>query len=123
MCFAYLTVSLLRILKGFDNSIFNIFIYYFMARQTSFAHQKDVLQSFLSLLTGFESDFRGLIQKFDGDVTSLYEDEGLMDEIYEDYKATYLNSLNSTLTDIQARIQEEDIPFVEKELDFISQRG
>jgi len=94
-----------------------------MARQTSFAHQKDVLQSFLSLLTGFESDFRGLIQKFDGDVTSLYEDEGLMDEIYEDYKATYLNSLNSTLTDIQARIQEEDIPFVEKELDFISQRG
>jgi len=94
-----------------------------MARQTSFAHQKSVLQNFLSLLVGFENDFKGLIQKFDDEVTSLYEDQGLMEEIYEDYKATYLNSLNTTLADIQARIQEEDIPFIEKELDFISQRG
>jgi len=94
-----------------------------MARQTSFAHQKNVLESFLSLLTGFESDFKSLIRKFDDEVTSLYEDQGLMDEIYEDYKATYLNSLDTTLIDIQTRLHEEDIPFIEKELDFISQRG
>jgi len=91
-----------------------------MARQTSFAHQKSVLEQFLSLLTGFENDFKLLIQKFDEDVTSLYEDQGLMEEIYEDYKATYLNSLNATLSDMQMRIQEEDIPFIEKEIDFIS---
>jgi len=111
-------------LRGFKISIFNNFILIFiMARQTSFAHQKSVLETFLSLLTGFENDFKSLIQKFDDEVTSLYEEQGLMDEIYEDYKATYLNSLNTTLSDIQARIQEEDIPFIEKELDFISQRG
>ena len=93
-----------------------------MAKQTSFAHQKYVLEQFLSLLTGFENDFKLLIQKFDENVTSLYEDEGLMEEIYEDYKATYLNSLNSTLLDMQTRIEEEDIPFIEKEIDFISSR-
>jgi hypothetical protein len=93
-----------------------------MERHTSFAHQKNVLENFLSLLTGFENDFRSLIQKFDDDVASLHEEQGLMDEIYEDYKATYLNSLNATLSDIQTRIQEEDIPFIEKEIDFISSR-
>ena len=110
-------------LKDSKKSLFNIFILYFMARQTSFAHQRSVLESFLSLLTGLESDFKSLIQRFDDEVTSLYEDQGLMEEIYEDYKATYLNSLNSTLSDIHTRIQEDDIPFIEKELDFISQRG
>jgi len=94
-----------------------------MAKQTSFAHQKSVLESFLSLLTGFENEFKMLIQKFDDEVTSLYEDQGLMEEIYEDYKSTYLNSLDTTLSDIQARLHEEDIPFIEKELDFLSQRG
>jgi len=91
-----------------------------MAKQTSFAHQKGVLTQFLSLLTGFEDNFKSLIQKFDEDVTSLYEEQGLMEEIYEDYKATYLTSLNNTLLDIQARIEEEDIPFIEKEIDFLS---
>jgi len=94
-----------------------------MARQTSFAHQKSVLESFLSVLNGFETDFKVLFQKFEDEVTSLYEDQGLMDEIYEDYKADYLNSLNLAISDLQTRIQEEDIPFIERELDFISQRG
>jgi hypothetical protein len=93
-----------------------------MAKQTSFAHQKSVLEQFLSVITGFENDFKSLIDKFDGEVTSLYEDQGLMEEIYDDYKATYLNSLNSTFADIQSRIHDEDIPFIEKEIDFISSR-
>ena len=93
-----------------------------MARQTSFAHQKVVLEQFLSLLTSFENDFKQLYQKFVEDVSSLYEEEGLMEEIFEDYKATYLNSLSSTFLDIQTRIQEEDIPFVEKEIDYLSSR-
>jgi len=93
-----------------------------MAKQTSFAHQKYVLERFLSLLTGFEDDFKSLIQSFDENVTSLYEDEGLMEEIYDDYKETYMSSLNSTLSDIQSRLHEEDIPFIEKEIDFIISR-
>ena len=93
-----------------------------MARQNSFAHQKYVLERFLSLLTGFEDDFKSFVQKFDEEVTSLYEDEGLMQEIYDDYKDNYLNSLNSTMSEIQARLHEEDIPFIQREIDFISSR-
>jgi len=74
------------------------------------------------MLTGFENDFKSLISKFDEDVTSLYEDQGLMEEIYDDYKATYMTSLNEALSDIQTRIHEEDIPFIEKEIDYISSR-
>jgi hypothetical protein len=93
-----------------------------MGKQTSFAHQRRVLEQFLSLLKTFESDFNLLIRKFDENITYLYENQGLMEEIYDEYKSTYLSSMNSTLLDIQTRIHEEDIPFVEKEIDFISSR-
>jgi len=91
-----------------------------MAKINSFAYQREVLEQFLALLTGFERDFKSLIGNFDQEVTSLYEEKGLMEEIYDDYKATYLTSLNATLADIQTRIHEEDIPFIEKEIDFMS---
>ncbi|GHT14627.1 hypothetical protein FACS189426_21220 [Bacteroidia bacterium] len=93
-----------------------------MAKQTSFAHQKAVLEQFLSLLSGFENEFRGLIDRYEQGILSLYEDQGLMEEIYEDYKNTYQDSLTSLIGDLLTRIQEEDIPFVEKEIDFISSR-
>jgi hypothetical protein len=116
-----MALPLLLFLRTIQEPIFNNFIVYiFMAKQTSFAHQRDVLEQFLSLLTGFENEFKSLIENFDGRITSLYEDQGLMEEIYEDYQATYLNSLNATLADIKTRIHEEDIPFIEKEIDFIS---
>jgi hypothetical protein len=93
-----------------------------MAKQTSFAHQKNVLEQFSSLLSGFENEFRGLIDRYEQGILSLYEDQGLMEEIYEDYKNTYQYSLKSSLVELLTRIQEEDIPFVEKEIDFISSR-
>ena len=93
-----------------------------MTKQTSFAHQRRVLEQFLSLLKEFENDFNLLIQKFNENVAYLHQNQGLMDEIFEDYNITYLNSLNSTLLEVQTRIQEEDIPFIEREIDFISSR-
>jgi len=90
-----------------------------MAKQTSFAHQKKVLGQFASVLSEFESEFKGLVRRYEQDIVSLYENEGLMEEIYEDYSNTYLNPLKSSLSELLARIQEEDIPYIEKELDFI----
>jgi hypothetical protein len=91
-----------------------------MAKQTSFAHQKEVLKQFTSVLSEFENEFKGLIYKYEQNIVSLYENEGLMEEIYEDYSSAYLAPLKSSLSDLLARIQEEDIPYIEKELDFIS---
>jgi hypothetical protein len=93
-----------------------------MAKQTSFAHQKAVLEQFSSLLAGFEGEFEGLVQKYEQSVKSLYEDHGLMEEIYEDYKNLYLDPKKAALSSLLSHIQEEDIPFIEKELDFISSR-
>jgi hypothetical protein len=93
-----------------------------MARQTSFAYQKHVLEQFSSLLSSFDNEFRELIRKYEQSVTSLYEEQGLMEEIYEDYQNTYLQSLKTSLLDLLSRIQEEDIPYIEKEIDFLSSR-
>jgi hypothetical protein len=93
-----------------------------MAKQTSFSHQRQVLEQFSLLLSSFEKEFKGLVEKYEQDIVALYEEQGLMEEIYEDYKGTYLDSLKSSLDELLSRIQEEDIPFVEKEIDFISSR-
>jgi uncharacterized membrane-anchored protein YhcB (DUF1043 family) len=93
-----------------------------MLKQTSFAHQKRVLEQFSSLLATFENEFKELVRRFEEGLTSLYEEQGLMEEIYEDYKNMYLQSLKSSLAELLSRIQEEDIPFIEKEIDFISSR-
>lgn len=93
-----------------------------MLKQTSFAYQKQVLERFLSVLTTFEGEFKDLIQKYEENIHALYEEEGLMEEIYEDYNNAYLKPLKSTLLEIVSKISEEDIPFVEKEIDFISSR-
>lgn len=93
-----------------------------MAKQTSFAHQKQVLEQFSSILSGFENEFKGLIHRYEQSIQSLYEEEGLMEEIYDDYRNTYMHSMKSSLLELLSRIQDEDIPFVEKEIDFISSR-
>jgi hypothetical protein len=97
-------------------------IYFNMAKQTSFAHQKEVLEQFSTLLSEMESDLNELIHKYEKELLSLYEDQGLMEEIYEDYKVAYLNPLKNALLEFTNRIQEEDIPFIEKEIDFIASR-
>ncbi|MDR1372795.1 MAG: hypothetical protein LBJ17_06735 [Dysgonamonadaceae bacterium] len=93
-----------------------------MAKQTSFAHQKQVLEQLQTLLTGLERNFRDLFTKHEERVTSLYQDEGLMEEIYDDYITICLTPLKDSLDGLSRKIQEEDIPFVEKELDFIASR-
>jgi hypothetical protein len=93
-----------------------------MAKQTSFAYQKSVLEQFSSFLSGFENEVKNLVQRYEENISSLYEDQGLMEEIYEDYNSLYLQPMKTSLTEILSRIQEEDIPFIEKEIDFISSR-
>ena len=93
-----------------------------MSRQTSFAHQKQVLEQFSSTLSSFEVEFKELVRKYEQSITALHEEHGLMEEIYEDYKNIYMQSLVASLLELISRIQEEDIPYVEKEIDFISSR-
>ena len=93
-----------------------------MEKQTSFAHQRRILEQFASLLSEFETSLNGMVRKYEQEVQSLYEEQGLMQEIYNDYKTLYLDSMKSSFDDLAARISNEDIPFLEKEIDFFASR-
>ena len=93
-----------------------------MEKQTSFAHQRRILEQFASLLLEFETGLNGMVRKYEQEVQSLYEEQGLMQEIYNDYKTLYLDSMKSSFDDLVTRISNEDIPFLEKEIDFFASR-
>jgi len=91
-------------------------------RHTSFAHQKDVLVRFSDVLKTIREDLLQLSGKYESTIYSLYEGEGLMEEIYSDYQILHMESLMSSLESLAQRISEEDIPFVEEELRFLASR-
>jgi len=93
-----------------------------MSKQTSFAYQKQVLEDLLSCISSFENDIKDVISRYEEEIMLLYEEKGLMDEIFQDYNNAYLQTMKSSLLDVVSRIPEEDIPFVEKEIDFIASR-
>jgi len=92
-----------------------------MSRQTSFAYQCNVLEKFSSRLKEFMEEMKNLNEKYNADIFSLYDEEGLIEEIYMDYKV-YMNALEKEVDLITAKIKEEHIPFVDKEIDFLSSR-
>ncbi len=93
-----------------------------MAKQTSFSHQKMVLEHFSSHLAEFSKALLDLSDKYEQTFLSLYEEQGLMDEIYSDYKSLYLDSMKEALLALSERVSIEDTAFVEKEIEFISSR-
>lgn len=92
-----------------------------MVKQTSFIHQKEVLEQLIFLLQDFSKEIKDLGDKYSENVFSLYEEQGLMDEIYLDYKSQ-MNSIRENVSSILTKINDEHIPFVEKEIDFFSSR-
>ena len=93
-----------------------------MARQTSFAHQKNLLGELSKMLSEFEQDLKRLSQKYENNIYALYENQGLMEEVFADYDKMYLKPMKQSLQDLSDRILSEDIPYVEKEIDFLCSR-
>jgi len=93
-----------------------------MARQTSFAHQKNLLEQLSKVLSEFEQDLKLLSQKYENNIYALYENQGLMEEVFNDYDETYLQPMKQSLQDLSDRVISQDIPFVEKEIDFLCSR-
>ena len=93
-----------------------------MGRQTSFAHQRQVLEDLASKLSLLENSLIELAQKYERDVTALHEEQGLMDEVYMEYRDKHLSAIKAGLEELAANIVAKNIPFVEKELDFIASR-
>lgn len=93
-----------------------------MTKQTSFAHQKKVLTYFSSRLDEIVNTLNALSDNYEKTIDSIYEEQGLMEEIYSDYKQIYMESTRAKLSEVAEKILNEDIPFIEKEIDFMSAR-
>lgn len=91
-----------------------------MSRHTSFAHQKNMLDSFLNKLNELSDSLNSLANGHERLLDEMYQEYGLMDEIYSEYKEIFLPLVKNDVSELIRKINEESIPFIEKEIDFFS---
>lgn len=93
-----------------------------MASRTSYNYQKELLVKLKETLEVFREDMSNVARNYKNSVQNLHDQEGLMDETYDEYYINYLNPTVEILNSILERIDTEDIAFIEKEINFLSSR-
>lgn len=93
-----------------------------MASKTSYNYQKDLLVKLKETLEVFREDMSNVARNYKNSVQNLHDQEGLMDETYDEYYINYLNPTVEILNTILERIDTEDVAFIEKEINFLSSR-
>ena len=93
-----------------------------MANKNSYSFQKDLLSQLKNHLESFKQEISNATMNYKIGIQNLHDKEGLMDETYDEYYVNYLNPTIELMETLVARLESEDIAFVEKELDFLSSR-
>ncbi len=93
-----------------------------MSKQTSFAYQKQLLEEFKHYLLSFNDELNNIVSQYENQLHNFYEQEGMMEEVYEEYKEIYLNPTQQKIRELTSRIESEDLAFIDKEIDFLSSR-
>nr|WP_297166231.1 hypothetical protein [uncultured Dysgonomonas sp.] len=93
-----------------------------MASKTSYNYQKELLVKLKETLEVFREDMSNVARNYKNSVQNLHDQEGLMDETYDEYYINYLNPTVEILNSILERIDTEDVAFIEKEINFLSSR-
>ena len=93
-----------------------------MASRTSYTYQKELLNRLKETLEVFREDMSNVARNYKNSVQNLHDNEGLMDETYDEYYVNYLNPTVEILNSILERIDTEDVSFIEKEINFLSSR-
>lgn len=88
-------------------------------RQTSFSHQIELLESLKSYLHGFQERLAIVAEKYEKQVTDLYDAGGMMDETFNDFHNNYVEVTKGKIQDLINQINDLDIPFVEKEINYL----
>ena len=87
-----------------------------MARQTSFEHQIELAESLKSYLHGFQERLGEVAKNYKNKSNELYE-AGMMDEMHHDFEQNYMHETIISIAKVVDRINDCDIPFVEKYID------
>ncbi|MDU1904722.1 MAG: hypothetical protein E6772_08060 [Dysgonomonas sp.] len=93
-----------------------------MANRNSYSYQKELLVKLRESLEVFREDMSNVARNYKNTVQTLHEEQGMMDETYEEYYINYLNPTVEVLNSMLERIDNEDIAFIEKEINFLSSR-
>jgi len=93
-----------------------------MASRNSYSYQKELLVKLRESLELFREDMSNVARNYKNTVQMLHEEQGMMDETYEEYYINYLNPTVEVLNNMLERIDNEDIAFIEKEINFLSSR-
>lgn len=93
-----------------------------MASKTSYSFQKELLVNLKEQLELFKEELSSATMNYKISIQNLHDRDGLMDETYDEYYVNYLSPTIETIEVLIARLESEDIAFVEKELDFLSSR-
>lgn len=93
-----------------------------MASKSSYAYQKELLAKLQETLEIFREDMSNVARNYKNSVQALHDQEGLMEETYEEYYVNYMNPTIELLNSVLERIDTEDIVFIDKELNFLSSR-
>lgn len=88
-------------------------------RQTSFSHQIELLESLKSYLHGFQERLAIVAEKYEKQVNDLYDAGGMMDETFNDFHDNYVEVTKGKIQNLINQINDLDIPFVEKEIDYL----
>lgn len=93
-----------------------------MANKTSFSYQTELLAKMKEQLEIFREDLSTVSRNYKTSIQSLHDQEGLMDETYEEYHSNYMKPTIEIINTIIERMDTEDLAFVEKELNFLVSR-
>lgn len=93
-----------------------------MTSRTSYNYQKELLNRLKETLEIFREDMSNVARNYKNAVQNLHDQEGLMDETYDEYYVNYLNPTVEILNSILERMETEDLVFIEKEINFLSSR-
>jgi len=93
-----------------------------MASKTSYAYQTELLSKMKEQMEIFREDLSTVSRNYKGAVQGLHDEDGLMDETYEEYYSNYMKPTIEIINSIIERMDSEDLAFVEKEINFLVSR-
>ncbi len=93
-----------------------------MAKKTSYNYQIELLTKMKEQLEIFREDLSTVTRNYKTTIEGLHNEDGLMDEIYEEYHSNYMKPTIEIINTIIERMDAEDLSYVEKELNFLVSR-
>ncbi|MFT4072358.1 MAG: hypothetical protein QM654_10640 [Dysgonamonadaceae bacterium] len=93
-----------------------------MAIRNSYNYQKELLSRLMEQLEQYRGNLNSITKNYKAVLDDFHENNGLMDEIYQEYFENFLSPTMEAIDAVATRMEHEDVAFIQKEIDFLSSR-